>query len=137
MSPKLRVVVDTNIMISAILLRQSVSRQAVDLARQQGVLLLSTDILAEFNAVICREKFDRYLSLGERLLLLALLTKEAETIPVTATITACRDPKDNMFLELAVSGQAHCIISGDKDLLELHPFEGIPILRPDRFLAEF
>ena len=54
--------------------------------------------------------------------------------PITETITACRDPKDNKFLELAVSGQANLIISSDNDLLVLHPFRGIFILKPVAFL---
>ncbi len=136
MSHEARFVIDTNVMISAVLLRQSVSRRALDTARQQGILLVSKPVLTEFDEVIRRKKFDQYLSLGERLLFLAILTRDAELVSITATITDCRDPKDNMFLELAVSGQANGIISGDKDLLELHPFRGIPILRPDEFLAK-
>ncbi len=54
--------------------------------------------------------------------------------PITETITACRDPKDDKFLELAVSGQADLIISSDNDLLVLHPFRGISILKPAAFL---
>nr|WP_232285716.1 putative toxin-antitoxin system toxin component, PIN family [Crocosphaera chwakensis] len=46
----------------------------------------------------------------------------------------CRDPKDNKFLEVAVNGNATHIITGDKDLLELHPFRGISILKPKQFL---
>jgi predicted nucleic acid-binding protein len=51
-------------------------------------------------------------------------------------ITACRDPKDNKFLELAVSGQATHLISGDPDLLVLSPFRGIPIVTPQAFVTE-
>ena len=49
-------------------------------------------------------------------------------------ITVCRDPKDNKFLEVAVAGKADVIVSGDQDLLVLHPFAGIPILQPAAFL---
>jgi uncharacterized protein len=61
----------------------------------------------------------------------------ATTVQVTTTIQACRDPKDNKVLELAVSGQAVCIVSGDKDLLVLHPFQGISILSPGDFLIHY
>ena len=47
---------------------------------------------------------------------------------------SCRDPKDNQFLELAVNGQADFIVTGDEDLLVLHPFRAIPILTPRDFL---
>ena len=56
---------------------------------------------------------------------------------ISETINECRDPKDNKFLELAVSAKASCIITGDKDLLELHPFRGIPILNAADFLNNF
>ena len=44
------------------------------------------------------------------------------------SITACRDPKDNKDLELAVAGPAEVLVTGDEDLLVLHPFEGIPVV---------
>jgi len=51
------------------------------------------------------------------------------------TITVCRDPKDNKFLELAVAAGVSCLISGDKDILELHPFRGIAIVNAVEFLS--
>jgi len=63
-----------------------------------------------------------------------VLIREAELVAVTEVVTECRDPKDNKFLELAVSAQATCIISGDKALLVLHPFRGIPVITPQAFL---
>lgn len=65
--------------------------------------------------------------------LLALL-KEAELVEITEQIIDCRDARDNKFLELAVSGKANCIISGDDDLLVLNPFRRIPIFNPKEFL---
>jgi predicted nucleic acid-binding protein len=57
-------------------------------------------------------------------------------VVVTEVVSECRDPKDNKFLELALSGKALCIISGDDDLLVLHPFRGIPVVSPQTFLAQ-
>ena len=62
--------------------------------------------------------------------------RESELVEVTAAVSACRDPKDYKFLELALSGAATHIISGDGDLLALHPFRGITILSPHDFVAE-
>jgi len=53
---------------------------------------------------------------------------------IAERIRACRDPTDDMFLELAVNGTADAIVSGDPDLLTLHPFRGIPILAPAAFV---
>jgi uncharacterized protein len=58
---------------------------------------------------------------------------EGELVAITERVTACRDPKDNKFLELAVNGPADIIISGDDDLLVLDPFRNIPILTPTAF----
>ena len=58
----------------------------------------------------------------------------AERVAITATIKACRDATDDKFLELAVSGRAELVLSGDKDLLVLHPFRGIPIVAPAAFV---
>jgi len=52
-------------------------------------------------------------------------------------VTDCRDANDNKFLELALSGDADCLISGDDDLLVLSPFRGLPILKPKEFLSYF
>ena len=63
------------------------------------------------------------------------MVREAHAVEVTAVIAECRDPKDNKFLELAVSGGAGLIISSDADLLALHPFREVAILTPQAFLA--
>ncbi len=62
------------------------------------------------------------------------LLREAVIISVTEEVRVCRDAKDDKYLALAVSGQAECVISGDQDLIALHPFRDIPILSPARFL---
>lgn len=84
--------------------------------------------------VLRRSKFDPYVSEIQRLEFLASLIKQAETIDVVDVVTECRDPDDDKFLEQAVSGKATHVISGDADLLALHPFRGIAILSPQAFL---
>jgi predicted nucleic acid-binding protein len=59
----------------------------------------------------------------------------AAFIPVSSTVRAWRDPRDDKFLELALDGEADWIVSGDQDLLVLHPFRGIPVLTPQAFLT--
>jgi len=129
-----RFVFDTNVVVSALLFKQSTARQAFDKALKQGKLLVSVATADELNTVLRREKFNKYLLEEERLQFLAALLLEAIFVEITATIKDCRDPKDNKFLELAVSGNADVIISGDEDLLILHPFRGISILSPRDFL---
>jgi predicted nucleic acid-binding protein len=84
--------------------------------------------------ILNRAVLDRYLSREIREDFLASLATETELITINETIDICRDPKDNKFLELAISGNATHIITGDKDLLELHPFQDILIVTPSQFL---
>jgi uncharacterized protein len=65
---------------------------------------------------------------------LARLVAAAELVSITERIAACRDPTDDKFLELAVCGHADFILAGDKDLLVLNPFRGIPIVAPITFV---
>jgi predicted nucleic acid-binding protein len=75
---------------------------------------------------------------NERIDCLSHICNAADFIlPQTHTITACRDPKDNKFLELAFAANASCIITGDKDLLILHPFKNIPIVSASDFLKSY
>ncbi|MHC5855319.1 putative toxin-antitoxin system toxin component, PIN family [Nostoc sp.] len=130
-----RFVFDTNVLISAFLFSQSKPRQALDQATVIGVIILSNSVLSELEEVLYRPKFDRYLTKERRQEFLEDLTENAQFIDVTEQIDECRDPKDNKYLELALSGQAECIVTGDDDLLVLNPWRGIEILTVQEFLA--
>jgi uncharacterized protein len=130
----LRCVLDTNVLVSALLVPRSKPRQALDRAAREGKVLLSFAVLSELYSVLSRERFRRYVDEEDVRLFLAALTREAEWIDVENEIAACRDPKDDKFLSLAVSGRASHIVTGDADLLVLDPFQGIEILTPDAFL---
>lgn len=91
----------------------------------------------EIANVLIRPKFDRYLSVTTRILLLEDLKDVVQFIEPTVLITACRDPKDDIYLSLAISAEATCIVTGDKDLLVLHPFRNIPIINASTFLNSF
>jgi uncharacterized protein len=130
----LRCVLDTNVIVSGLLLPDSKPRQVLDLALGKGKVLLSFAVLVELYEVLSRKQFRRYIDEEDVRNFLAALTREAQWVDVDVQITACRDPKDNKFLELAVSGHATHIVSGDVHLLSLHPFQGIQILSPQAFL---
>jgi putative PIN family toxin of toxin-antitoxin system len=129
-------VFDTNVLVSASLLPNSKPRKALDLALSQGKLLLSLPALAELCEVLSRKRFRRYINEEDIRIFIAVLTREAEWVEVDVRIAACRDPKDDKFLELAVSGRATCIVSGDFDLLTLTPFQGIPIMTAQALLEQ-
>jgi len=131
---KLRIVIDTNTLISSILIAASVPDQAFKKAREIGILLFSDQTFAELQEVVTRQKFDRYVSITIRVEFLVRLWEESEHITTVEVITDCRDPKDNKFLEVAVNGNADYILTGDQDLLILNPFRDIPIISPAYFL---
>jgi len=135
MTAELRLVFDTNVVVSAMLLPLSVPRQALDRAVREGRLLISAATTTERDEVIHRPGFDKYLSEEERIEFLTTLVREAELVNAVESVTGCRDPRDNKFLELAVSGRATHVVTGDSDLLVLHPFRGIIVVSPSSFLA--
>lgn len=135
MTSDLRVVFDTSVIVSAVLLPRSIPRRAFDQAQDEEKVLISEGTVDELNTVLRRDRFERYVTAVQRLEFLAELVEKAEWVHVTEVVFECRDPKDNKFLELAVSGRATHLISGDKDLLVLHPFRGIQIVTPQVFLT--
>lgn len=130
-----RFVLDTNVLVSAALFKNSVARQAFNKAVVDGRILMSEPVWAELQNVFSRSRFDKYLSVELRTAFLTDLLAVVEQVEITEAIAVCRDPKDDKFLELALSGRATCILSSDKDLLVLQPFQEIEILAPADFLA--
>jgi putative PIN family toxin of toxin-antitoxin system len=133
-NPEQYIAFDTNVLVSALLFAESVPARAFHAALDRGKVLLSQATLAELSAVLERKKFDRYLTREDREQFLTALVRDATFVEVIEEIRASRDPKDDKFLELAVSGSATCLVAGDEDLLVLHPFNGIPIMTPAQFL---
>ncbi len=130
-------VIDTNTLISAFLFEYSTTKLAYDKAKRLGKLSASVETYNEFCEVFVRPKFDKYISLETRLSIINEIKGLLVFSEIFESITDCRDPKDNKFLELAISANASCIITGDKDLLVLHPFRNIPILNAVDFINGF
>ena len=96
--------------------------------------MVSAATFAEFTEVLFRKKFDKYFNEERRLQIVQKLERDALVFDVNVSIDVRRDPKDNKFLELAVASAALCIVTGDQDLLILHPFSGIQIISAVDFL---
>ncbi len=128
-------VFDTNILLSASLVGGTTISKAMDTAIIEGKLAFSDSTMDEFTEVLFRKKFDKYfLTQDEKWRVVFRLSSNAIFFSPTEEVTACRDPKDNKFLELAIAAKASCIITGDDDLLVLNPFRGIPIVNASDFL---
>ena len=132
-----RFVFDTNVIVSAFLFPDSSVAKAFEKGLKSGTILLSEETLEELQKVLLRDKFDKYLPKSIRQAFVQKFEILAAMIEVTETITACRDPKDDKFLSLAVSANAECIVTGDEDLHTLHPFKNISIITPTMFLKNF
>jgi putative PIN family toxin of toxin-antitoxin system len=135
MTEFLRFVVDTDVLVSRLLAPRSTAAKAVDVALAHGSLLGSDETLAELADVLARPKFDPYVSREDRREFIRMLGGVMQIVPIIRRVAACRDPRDDKFLEVALAGEAVAIISGDKDLLVLHPWHDIPILTPADFIA--
>ena len=129
-----RVVIDTNVFISAALIDESVAARARNHAVAHGQLIGTDETIRELVDRLLAPKFDRYVSRAARETLLRRLQPIIEVVPVTQLIRACRDPRDDKFLEAAVNGRAAIIMTGDKDLLVLNPFAGVSIVTPAAYL---
>jgi putative PIN family toxin of toxin-antitoxin system len=132
----IRIVIDVNVIISALIFPRSKPDLALQKAQDLGEILMSSEIWMELEKVTARPKFNRYIELKDRQKFLRDLYKTITPIvKLTERITECRDSKDNKYLELAISGKAQYIITGDNDLLVLNPFRQIKIIKPDDFLS--
>ena len=130
-----RVVLDTNVLISAALRRDGRPRAVVDAVREErGALLFSDETFDELRTRLLLPKFERYVSREGRAVYLAQLEAVSEWVPIAGAKLGCRDPDDDKLLETALMGAVDCLVTGDRNLLEMSPFQNIPILTPTGFL---
>lgn len=134
-----RVVVDTNVLLSAALSPNGVPAAFVDRVLAVGKLVFSNATFAELEARIWLPKFDRYLPMERRRSVLDDANAGAIWVEVPTVIAQraySRDPKDDAFIHTAIAAQVSRLISGDKDLLCLHPMDSLQILSPRAALDE-
>lgn len=137
MPSDLRIIIDTNSLISAILLPGSPCSYVLDNVLARSQLLVSAATVTELTETLHQPKFDRYLSDSQRSDFLAGIVRRSRLIEITTKATLCRDPKDDKFLELAASGCATHLVTGDRDLLVLQHFGETAILSCRDFLTRF
>jgi len=133
----LRVVLDTQLLLrGAVAKTESLTARIYDAWRDgRFVLVLSESILTEIETVLSRPEVLRKLRLSplEARALVTLLRRQAVLVTPTTSIHRSRDPADEKFLECAVAGGAHYVVSADADLLTLHQVQGIPIVDAPAF----
>ncbi len=129
------IVFDASTLVGAALKEDSVPERALLRAEEQDVFALSGAVEAEIAEVLGRPKFAHVITAARRDRVLGLVREAAVWFEPTIRITDCRDPKDDKYLELALASGAEAIVSSDDDLLVLHPWRGVRILRPAEYLT--
>jgi putative PIN family toxin of toxin-antitoxin system len=133
-----RAVIDTGVLVSALIHRQGTTGEVLHALRDgRFIVVYSTGILVEIIDVLGRStlRIKYHIEPEDISIVINLIRLRGDLVVPLRKVTACRDPKDDKFLEAALAGGVGCIVSGDADLLDLTPFEDIPILRPAEFLA--
>ncbi len=134
----MRAVVDTGVLVSALLRRRGITGEILRALRDRRfTLIYTTPIVIEIIDVLGRDHFRKKYQIQPEdvTVLINLIRLRGELVIPGRAVKVCRDPKDDKFLEAAIAGKVEAIVSGDADLLVLNPFEGINILRPSEFLA--
>ena len=129
----IRVVIDTNVWISAFLSKAGAPSIVVRRLMAQHQPVFSTATFAELEERLWLPKFDRYLSLDDRKALLHDAKSLGVWIDVPPAITAqafCRDASDDKFIHTALAAGAPWLVTGDRDLLEMPPVRDLLILSP-------
>ena len=134
-----RVVVDTNVLLSAALSPGGTPATLLDELLQVGKLVFSEATFAELEGRVWLPKFDRYLTMDRRRRLLHEANACAIWVVVPSTSAErgfSRDPKDDAFIHAAIAAGASRLVTGDDDLLCLHPLGDLHILSPRDALEE-
>ncbi len=135
---RLKVVIDTNVWISAALSQTGAPAQVVRHVLRHGVPVVSRQTFAELESRLWKPKFDRYLSIDLRRELLRNLNGAALWADIPTSLAEqrySRDPDDDIFVQTALAAEAPWLITGDQDLLSLATIEGLSVCPPAGALA--
>ncbi len=130
------IVLDASTLVSATFNAHAVPALAVQHALREDRVAISEPVMTELLDVLHRRGVARFLQPELRAELLGQLLALGMPFETTERVMDCRDPKDDKYLELALASRADTIVSSDRDLLVLHPWRGVRILRPATYLAE-
>ena len=129
------IVIDTNVLISAGLLPQSMTAQVLALAIEHFVIAQNQDTWHELETRIARPKFDRYFGESGRLRHLVQIAQSIQRFEISSSVAVSRDKTDDKFIELAIDSGSTILISGDPDLKDVKPIGESKYSRPLNFLS--
>lgn len=128
---------DTNVLLSNLLSSTSPPALTVDFIRKNGIFCFSHSTLLEFEDVLKRPKFDKFLSQEKRQNFIDEISELSIFYDISQKTNICRDPKDNKFLDVAIASYADFLITGDDDLLTLESIGNTSIITPRKFIDIF
>ena len=128
-SARKKVVFDTSSLIPACLNPDHEPAQILRRALLEHDVFTSAEAFNELASVLSRDKFNAWRPIEHRLIWMRLLRDAVFFVETDISVTECRDPKDNKFLDLALYAKADILVSSDIHLLEMHPFRGVHILQ--------
>jgi uncharacterized protein len=132
----MRLVLDTNVLVSAVLSPNSVSAKVLNWGEDNGIILYSAATLTELLSVLGRSKFAKYIDADDIEGLSVRIKTAWFPVEILKEVKLCRDTKDDKFIEVALNGDASYLITGDTDLLILHPIQNIFVINPRTFWDE-
>lgn len=134
MNSSKKYICDTNILLSSLISSSSPPAQTVDFIKDNGLFSFSKETFSEFEEVLKRPKFDKFLSKERRINFINEILELSVFYEVHDKADICRDPKDNKFLDIAIASYAEFLITGDEDLLILERIEKTSIISPRNFV---
>ncbi len=132
----MRLFLDTNVLVSAILSPVSISAKILNWGEDNGVILYSTATLTEILSVLGRSKFSKYIDHDDIDGLSIRIKTVWLFVEILNQVQLCRDPKDDKFIDLALNGEASHLITGDSDLLVLNPIQNTSVIKLRTFWDE-
>jgi putative PIN family toxin of toxin-antitoxin system len=131
----LRVVVDTSSLVSYVLTRGEIMRRVMAHWQAEAFMLITSPAtLGELRAVLARPAIQR-LSVVPLIAYAEGIEHFSYPVPGHVAVSACRDPQDDKFLACALEGEAHYLVSSDRDLLDMRIYQHVAIVNPGQFLV--
>ena len=129
----MRIVIDTNLWISALISASLRQRLETLIGDERIHILASSELMTELEQVAMRPNLQKYIKQEHVIHFLDILTRRLDFVVTSSVVQICRDPNDDFLLALCLDGNANYLLTGDKDLLVLNPFESTKILSLTEF----
>ncbi len=136
MQNNIKIIFDVNIWVSAFISPNMEKRVQAIILQDEVEIIICSELLEELKQTLQRYKFKKYLSSERILLAIELVEQSSTVINLKSVVELCRDHKDDYLLALAKDAQADFLLTGDKDLLVLNPFEKTQIIKLSEYLEQ-